>query len=142
MLHDGVVGVGDEVVVAEEVVAMLTHGGAVGGEHLIDQSGEVVRVDALAPVAVAVLLRNPAYIRIWVGGADHWYLIFQIGEQTGRVVRDGEAVDEEDEVHVAGLHEQVVVSCRSELKFFETTDHTNLTNLFGFDSKKLKKLYL
>ena len=31
MLHDGIVGVGNKVVVEEKVVATLTHGGVVGG---------------------------------------------------------------------------------------------------------------
>lgn len=78
-------------------------------DHPIHETGEILWVDALAPITITIRLGDPADIRMLIRSRDNRHLILQIGKQPRRIVRDSKTMIQENQAHVARLDQTIVI---------------------------------
>lgn len=97
------------IVVEEEPIAVLAHPTDVGSEHTVDSLDKRLHRIARAIEAIAILFRQCARIAVRVGTGNDGLAAHQVRQQTARVVRDSEAIVEEDQAHIARISQSVII---------------------------------
>ena len=100
------------IVVEEELIAVLAHLTDVGSEHAVDSIDKRLYRIARAIEAIAILFRQCARIAVRVGTGNDRFAAHQVRQQTTRVVRNSEAIVEEDQAHIARISQSVIILLR------------------------------
>ena len=97
------------IVVEEKLIAILAHLTDVGSEHAVDSIDKRLYRIARAIEAIAVLLCQRARVAVRVSAGNDRLAAHTVRQQATRVVRDSEAIVEEDQAHIARISQSVII---------------------------------
>ena len=97
------------VVIEEELIAVFAHLTDVGSEHAVDSLDKRLYRIAWAIEAIVGLLCQRARIAVRVSAGNDRLAAHQVRQQATRVVRDSEAIVEEDQAHIARISQSVII---------------------------------
>lgn len=116
MPHNRIIRILNGIVLQEELIAILAHLLDIRREHTVNCLGEGLNGIARAPEAVAVLLGYRAGVAVRVGAGDDRFVLGETAEQSAWVVRDGEAIIQEYQPHIARTRQSVIILLRQTLQ--------------------------
>lgn len=81
-------------------------------KHYIHFIHESLYVSTLSPKSEAFALGDAPHVGIWIGGEEHGHTVFEVAQEAGGEIGDGETRVEEYKTNVAAADEVVIFGLR------------------------------